>query len=507
VGERARIGAAVGLILSAALAAANYLGWKAAALPFPPFDLFDWLTRELPGPVVAFGIDAAVVVLRLFHAGSTAAAAKSGEQAAAVVVFVAAGGAIGAIFFALLHFSNEPSIAPGAILGAVAGGIMLVVERTLHRAGSGADLAAAWVLATFAATGVALGWAYQSSVVSRQSSVISRQSSVGGRREFVVRLAGIAGLPALVIGVFGATIGRRRVAVGARWSDNHVLPNADSRVVPVPGTRAEFTPLEDHYRIDVDTRAPAIDADMWRLTIGGMVERPREFTLDDLRREQPLHQFVTLACISNPLGGDLIGTTRWSGVSLRRLIARVQAQGGATHLKVRSADGFFEVISLATIQADARVMLAYAWDDVPLPLEHGFPLRTYVPDVYGMKQPKWVEAIELVNHWEPGFWVARGWDRDGTMAATSVVDAAKGNSVGGMAHAGARGISRVEVRVDAGEWREAELREPLSETTWTIWRADLHASRGEHAIAVRCFDGRGVVQAEPFHTKRVTLGD
>ena len=144
---------------------------------------------------------------------------------------------------------------------------------------------------------------------------------------------------------------------------------------PVPGTRPEFTPLERHYRIDINTIASAIDPEQWRLNIDGLVEKPLALTLDELQRFEPTHQFITLSCISNPVGGDLIGTTRWTGVSLARLLPNLRLQAGATHLKIRAADGFYEVVSLETIRSDERVMLTYAWDGVPLLSEHGFPLK------------------------------------------------------------------------------------------------------------------------------------
>jgi hypothetical protein len=281
----------------------------------------------------------------------------------------------------------------------------------------------------------------------------------------------------------------------------------------VPGTRPEFTPLEKHYRIDTDTRAPVVDERRWRLKVGGLVESPQELTLDELRRYEPMHQFVTLACISNPVGGDLISTTRWTGVSLQRLLPRLAVKPSATHLKIMSTDGFSEVIALDIVKTDPRVMLAHAWDGVPLPVEHGFPLRIYIPNVYGMKQPKWIQAIDAIDRWEPGFWVARGWDQEGRMKATSVIDTIAVSArmtdvngrrlvqLGGVAHAGARGISRIEVRVDDGEWREAQLRDPLSETTWVVWRADLSLQQGEHTFGVRCYDGNGAPQAAGFHSK------
>jgi len=323
------------------------------------------------------------------------------------------------------------------------------------------------------------------------------------------------GVPALLTAVWGLVAGRHRSGTaGRRWSDDHALPNASAAVAPVAGTRRELTPLADHYRIDIDTRVPAIDGRRWRLKIGGLVDRVLELTLDDLRGEEPLDQFVTLSCISNPLGGDLIGTTRWTGVSLQHLISRAAIDPRATHVKVTSADGFFEVVSLETIRNDPRVMLAYAWDGAPLFPEHGFPLRIYLPDLYGMKQPKWIVSIEAIERWEPGYWVLRGWDREGRVKATSVIDVVDTRdtnldssgrrtlAAGGIAYAGARGISKVEVRVDEGEWRTARLRDPLSDTTWVVWRADLQSQPGGPLVSVRCYESDGTTQAGAYHFRR-----
>ena len=162
--------------------------------------------------------------------------------------------------------------------------------------------------------------------------------------------------------------------------------------------------------------------------------------------------------------------------------------------------------------ADERVMLAYAWDGVPLLEDHGFPLRVYIPDVHGMKQPKWIESIEVMDHWEPGYWVVRGWDKVAKMKATSVIDTIavdmtiisadqrKLVPIGGIAHAGARGISRVELRVDDGPWQTAEIRTPLSQMTWVIWRYDWPFEPGKHTFTVRCYDGSNtpqIVEAMP----------
>jgi DMSO/TMAO reductase YedYZ molybdopterin-dependent catalytic subunit len=207
------------------------------------------------------------------------------------------------------------------------------------------------------------------------------------------------------------------------------------------------------------------------------------------------------------LGGSLIGTTRWTGVSFQRLLADLGVKPEATHLKISAADQFYEVVALDTIRQDPRVMLAYDWDGVPLTTPHGFPLRIYIPDLYGMKQPKWIQSIEATDHSEPGYWVKRGWDRTARMKATAVIDTIAVNMmiaqadattripVGGIAHAGARGISKVEVQVDGGPWTPAQLRKPLSDTTWVIWRYDWPFRPGNHTFTVRCVDGRGTPQA------------
>src|SRR6476659_1410199 len=202
----------------------------------------------------------------------------------------------------------------------------------------------------------------------------------------------------------------------------HPLPNADASVKPVPGTRPEFTPLERHYRIDIDTIPPVVNPQRWRLNVDGLVEKPLTLTLDELQRFEPMHQFITLSCISNPVGGDLIGTTRWTGVSLQRLLPELGLLPEATHLRIDAADGFFEYVSLETLRSDERCQLCYAWDGLPLTREHGFPLRIYLPDRFGMKQPKWITSLRAVSNWEPGYWVERGWSREALMKATSVID-------------------------------------------------------------------------------------
>ena len=513
------LGLLSGLFLTFPLVAIFYLGYRLAALPFPPFNLFDWQTRILPGPVVAKGIDTMVHVIGWFHLTDTSRAAKLAEQSMAVSEFILAGMVISALFFTFLRLgSRKAALLAGPILGVALGVATAWASSRIETSSTISPAArAVWIVALFLFWGAALGWVYRRMMrgeVPAATGAVATASAAErtDRRRFLARFAGIASVITVVAAAIGKFGGRREAAApgagGEPWSATHPLPNAGAAVQPAPGTRPELTPVSRHYRIDINTSPPSIPEATWRLKVHGLVAKPLEWTLADLRARPAMHQFITLSCISNTVGGDLIGATRWSGVSLQQLIPELSLRPNATHLKVHSADGFYEVVALNTIREDGRVMLTYAWDGLPLPEKHGFPLRIYIPDLYGMKQPKWIESIEAIDHWEPGYWVVRGWDREARMKATSVIDTIATNMmiaqptremrvpIGGIAHAGVRGISKVELRVDDGAWMPAELRTPLSGQTWVIWRYDWPFHAGKHTFTVRCFDGNGTPQIE-----------
>ena len=515
----------VAAMVTAALIAILYFGWRVIGLPFAPFDVFDWLTRVLPGRVIAFGIDSMVTVIRGLHLGPTAATAKMAEQLMAILGFFGTGVVVGMILVEVIGGSRGRRAHYADCLGVIFGlGLGVAVAVISGHASQTASTSPAanfvWNVALFLIWGLVLSRAGQRILPTLGTAATSAQESDEptasveriDRRQFLIRLGGSTA----AITVIGAVVGelsearhRKMMLAGApgeRWSSTHSLPNAAASVEPAPGTRPEFTPLERHYRIDINTIPPTINEEQWRLNITGLVDRPLALTLDDLRRYEPLHQFVTLSCISNPVGGDLIGTTRWTGVSLQRLLPGLGIKANGSHLKIHAADGFFEVVPIETIKADERVMLAYAWDGVPLTKDHGFPLRIFIPDVHGMKQPKWITAIEVMDHWEPGYWVVRGWDKVAQMKATSVIDTVAMDMriiqadqrmlvpIGGIAHAGARGISKVELQVDDGPWQTAKLRTPLSALSWVIWRYDWPFEHGKHTFTVRCYDGQDLPQ-------------
>jgi len=519
----------VAAMVTASLIAILYLGWRVVGLPFAPFDIFDSTTRVLPGRVIGLGIGTMVAAIRGLRLGPTGETAKMAEQAMAIIGLFVTGLVVGVFLFGFIRafrgrYADSLGLAFGLVVGVPAALISLHVGQT---ATTPPVANALWIVAVFLMWGLLMARSFRR-LVPAAGTAISSVQEVGeasasveriDRRRFLVRLGGATA----AITVVGAVVGelaeakRRKMMSAAgtagRWSATHPLPNADAAVKPVPGTRPEFTPLERHYRTDINTIPPAVTEGQWRLNITGLVEKPLALTLDEVRRYAPLHQFVTLSCISNPVGGDLIGTTRWTGLSLQHLLPTLRLKSDGSHLKIHAADGFFEVVPIDAIKADKRLMLAYAWDGVPLTREHGFPLRIYIPDVHGMKQPKWITAIEVTDRWEPGYWVKRGWDKVAQMKSTSVIDVVamdmniiggdeeKLIPIGGIAHAGARGISKVELQVDEGPWQSAMLRTPLSALTWVIWRYDWPFQHGKHTFTVRCYDGQGtpqiVAQAPP----------
>jgi DMSO/TMAO reductase YedYZ molybdopterin-dependent catalytic subunit len=509
------IGALCGALVTAALVAILFLAYALAGLPFVPFQLFDRAARTLPGSVIRFGIDTMVSVIRGLQIGETSSVAKTAEQTMAIGGCLLVGTVAGALLFAIGRPRSGRGRAPGIVLGLLVGVPAAWIAATVEQPSSARPIVgAAWVLLAFVAWGLALVWIRDRIAipVTTAEGIAAAEAVRLDRRHFLVRVGGATATITIAGAALGTLLTRRRVdeapAAGALepWSTSHRLPNVDASVAPAKGTRPELTPLADHYRIDIDTTPPAVSEHNWRLKIGGLVRQPTELTLAQLRAYEPLHQFVTLACISNPVGGDLIGTTRWTGVSLGRLLKDIGLQPGATHLRIRSVDGFFEVVPLDVVRADERVMLTYAWDGLPLARPHGFPLRIYIPDHYGMKQPKWIDSIHVIDAWEPGYWVHRGWDREARMRATAVIDTIAMNMmiidpakavtipIGGIAHAGARGISRVEASVDGGPWEPALLRDPISPTTWVIWRYDWLFRPGKHTFTVRCFEGDGTPQ-------------
>ncbi len=357
------------------------------------------------------------------------------------------------------------------------------------------------------------------------------EPAVFDRRRFLRGGAVAAGVAAAT-GFAGQFLVRRMSAIASRAAvrlphtvDAAPAPPA-SADVGVAGVGPFITPNDDFYRVDTALFVPAVDADAWKLQVHGMVDRPLTITYAELLARPLIERDVTLACVSNRVGGRYVGNARWTGARLKDLLDEAGVQPGATQIASRSADGF-TVGTPTSVALDGRdSMLAVAMNGVPLPLEHGFPVRMVVPGLYGYESAtKWLVDIELTTF--PAFtpyWVARGWASQVLIKTESRIDTPRSNAslragtipIAGIAWAQHRGIEAVEVRVDQGPWMPAELGAQDSTDTWRQWLYRWDAAPGNHSISVRATDGTGAVQTavrrDPFpsgatglHTIDVTV--
>jgi DMSO/TMAO reductase YedYZ molybdopterin-dependent catalytic subunit len=510
IAAAALYGALTAVVLLAALALGHAL-WR---LPFVVFALLESLIGRLPGGIVTWAIDRMVAAIVWFGLGPTSAVAKLVEQASAIGLFFATSAALAALV----------ALWPGArtrrraLLGGVgAGAAWLVLGLAASGARGELSLAgAAWLTALDLGWGAALGAVLHAHEALRDRPRPARRrfllAMTGGIAAGSLALLGLSWLGRRGRGVTVVARGRSELGVTSGPAASPADDQLAARPAAAPGTRSELTPIDRFYRIDIDLEPPKLDAAHWRLVIDGLVAHPQQLSLDDLRAMPSLSHAATLECISNPLGGDLIGTTVWTGVPLRDVLARAGMTDRVRAVHVQAADGFYESIPYGDL-VDPRTLLVYAMDHAPLTASHGFPLRVLIPNRHGMKQPKWITRLSASDRDGPGYWVDRGWSAQAVPHTTSVIDAvgrpAAGLvAVGGMAYAGARGIRSVEVQVDDGPWQAARLiAPPLGPLTWVLWRYDWPHTHGRHAFRVRAIDGTGAVQdarARPPHPEGAT---
>jgi DMSO/TMAO reductase YedYZ molybdopterin-dependent catalytic subunit len=294
----------------------------------------------------------------------------------------------------------------------------------------------------------------------------------------------------------------------------------------VAGLTPLVVPNDQFYRIDTALIAPSVDLDSWTLRIHGLVDRETTLTFDDLVQLGTFEQYVTIACVSNEVGGDLVGNAKWTGVRLREVLDLAGVHAAASQLVGRSVDGFTAGMPTAWVMDPEReAMIAVRMNDAPLPVAHGFPARLIVPGLYGyVSATKWLSELELTTmEGFDAFWIPRGWAKEAPILTQSRIDVPRNRglqagqiAVAGVAWAPDRGIRSVEVSVD-GEWRQATISTPISDATWVQWRLAWQATAGEHVLAVRATDGDGVVQtaetsppapdgARGYHTIRVQVG-
>lgn len=263
-----------------------------------------------------------------------------------------------------------------------------------------------------------------------------------------------------------------------------------------------ITSNEDFYTTSYRS-PPTIRISDWSLSVDGLVERPMVLTYDQFMAKPSMTQVVTLECVGNTVAGEFISTAEWTGVSLRALLEECGAGEQAYDIVLHGADGFSDSIRYGRAMA-GDVMIAHTMNGVTLPLGHGFPARAIVPDHYGMKSVQWLTKIEVVAHDYTGYYQQKGWTEEAVVKTMSRIDVPGHGStvqglhqkIEGLAFAGLRDISRVEVSTDGGDhWVPAKVATPLSPHAWRFWHYDWTVSGpGRYTLVVRATDGTGSLQ-------------
>jgi len=353
------------------------------------------------------------------------------------------------------------------------------------------------------------------------------------RRGFLAMAAAVAGASA-VVGIGARMVNAGTSAVTAvRQAVTLPRPTTAAAAVPagaslnIDGISPLISGNDGFYRIDTALQVPSVDASAWRLRITGMVEQEIEIGFDELLALPLIETYVTLMCVSNEVGGSLVGNAKWLGYPIRELLARARPLAGADMVLSTSVDGWTAGTPLSILQEESRdSILAVGMNGEPLPLEHGFPVRMVVPGLYGyVSATKWVVELKLTRFAdETAYWTDRGWSAKGPVKTSSRIDVPRAGArldagtvaVAGVAWAQHTGIEGVEVRVDGGEWERATLAEAISPDTWVQWVYEWDATSGNHTIEARALDAAGGTQsgrqrpvvpdgAEGYHELSVTV--
>lgn len=372
------------------------------------------------------------------------------------------------------------------------------------------DLAPVSLISTLAATAAGIGalrWLLHIGASTPVDTIAMPGVGVAERRSFFTTAAGL-GAAAVAAGVVG------RIARGGdpvpTVTANYVMPIPSTRV-PLPtsglnpaGVSPYITPTDDFFRIDTALRVPRVDPSTWTLTVDGLVDRPFSITYDELLAMDAVEMPVTIACVSNQVGGDLVGTAMWQGVPLADLLDRAGVRTDAEQVVGRSVDRFTAGFPVSALDGERTALVAYAMNGDFLPALHGFPARLVVSGLYGyVSATKWLSRIELAT-WDGvhGYWIPLGWSKQAPVKIASRIDTPTNRvdagtvMLGGVALAPSTGISAVEVSIDDEPWQTATLAPVSNDDTWVQWTLDWQADPGLHWIQVRAWDADGQMQTE-----------
>jgi len=405
----------------------------------------------------------------------------------------------------------------GAVVLALVGGVAVFAATT--RADAGLDWAFPSVVGT--AVGILVlrllcarhrTWE-DADATDAARPVVGASRAALPRRSFLILLGGTAA-GALVIGIGARVASAGAVAVEAvRKALKLPAPAVVAPPVPagaelgIDGLTPIVSSNDSFYRIDTALQVPNIDPATWTLKITGMVEQEIEIGFDELLALPLQESIITLTCVSNEVGGDLIGNALWLGYPIRELLARAKPLAGADMVLSRSIDGFTAGTPLEVLQDEDRdCLLAVGMNGEPLPLQHGFPVRMVVPGLYGyVSATKWVVELNVTRYADArAYWTDRGWSERGPIKTESRIDVPRNGgrvasgtvAVAGVAWAQHTGVARVQVRIDDGDWTDATLAMAISDDTWVQWVHEWDAPAGDHTIAVRATDAGGTTQSE-----------
>lgn len=331
-----------------------------------------------------------------------------------------------------------------------------------------------------------------------------------GRRRFlsaaVLTVVGSAIVGAVSRIDFGAAkaVSAARAALKLPQPKTLIGPAGTDFATPIRGAATWAIPNDSFYRIDTALALPRIDPTTWQLKIHGMVDKELTFNLDDLIKRSPTFAWVTLTCVSNPVGGDLIGNAQWSGTRIAPILKEAGIQAGADAVLQTSADGFTVGTPLEALTDDRNALLAYGMNGQPLPIEHGFPVRMVVPGLYGyVSATKWLVDLEVTKFDQfEAYWTKRGWGAKGPIKTESRIDTPNGGGakagdveIAGVAWAQHTGVAGVEVRVGEDQpWQRATLAAHPLKDTWVRWRWTWHAQPGDYVLQCRATDVTGYTQ-------------
>ncbi len=509
-------GAVVGLVAAACgLAAAELVAGVWASLRSPVLSVGDRVVDNVPRPVKEWAIDwfgtgdkavllaGVLVLLSMFAVGVGVVALRRGVRAG--LFGIGAFSLVGVLASLGRGGTGWSGVLPSLVAGLVSAGVLVLL---VHRAGRPVSLVGQ----------------------ERPGPAPALTMTGATRRQFLGTAAALTAGAVILAGA-GRWLRQRGVAATERLRT--VLPTPARPLPPVPaaadlgvtGASPFITPNDDFYRIDTALTVPQVDPRGWSLTVTGQIDRQITLTYEELLARPMVEADITLSCVSNEVGGTLVGNARWLGCRLDDLLDEAGIDPAADQVVGRSVDGF--TAGFPTALLDGRdALVAVGMNGEPLPIRHGFPARLVVPGVYGyVSATKWLREIELTTFAETqGYWIPRGWAAEGPIKTQSRIDtptraasvtAGRPTPIAGVAWAPTRGIEAVEVQVDDEPWREATLGEEYVDTTWRQWKLAWEPTAGQHQIRVRATDGTGATQTEErtdvapdgasgWHTIRVT---